>query len=167
MGPDRTPAADPGLCPPAGGRPEKHPGGPQKRPRTWPSEDGRLRFVRTALSPRGRGVAEQPGARCVQLDVTDDASVEAAVKAIEAVGGLDVLVDNAGMQEEMGSHHRNHAHFLYVLGGIRGDSTAGSIGFDVVVPVQDHYRTHSQPRPRPLAGRAEDHLAVRYAGGKP
>jgi NAD(P)-dependent dehydrogenase (short-subunit alcohol dehydrogenase family) len=37
----------------------------------------------------------------VQLDVTDDASVRAAAKAIEADGGLDVLVNNAGIQAEM------------------------------------------------------------------
>ncbi|HEY3086976.1 MAG TPA: SDR family NAD(P)-dependent oxidoreductase [Jatrophihabitantaceae bacterium] len=51
---------------------------------------------------RGLRAAEQLGARTVQLDVTDDASVAAAVKSIEAGGGLDVLVNNAGIQEEMG-----------------------------------------------------------------
>ncbi|MFY9808431.1 MAG: SDR family NAD(P)-dependent oxidoreductase [Pseudonocardiaceae bacterium] len=49
---------------------------------------------------RGRRAAEQLGARVVQLDVTDDASVEAAVKAIEADGGLDVLINNAGIAIE-------------------------------------------------------------------
>ena len=39
------------------------------------------------------------GARAVQLDVTDDASVDAAVKSIEADGGLDVLINNAGIEE--------------------------------------------------------------------
>jgi NAD(P)-dependent dehydrogenase (short-subunit alcohol dehydrogenase family) len=48
---------------------------------------------------RGRRAAEQLGARMVRLDVTDDASVEAAVKAIEAGGGLDVLINNAGIEE--------------------------------------------------------------------
>jgi NAD(P)-dependent dehydrogenase (short-subunit alcohol dehydrogenase family) len=51
---------------------------------------------------RGLRAAEQLGARTVQLDVTDDASVAAAVKSIEAGGGLDVLVNNAGIQKEMG-----------------------------------------------------------------
>src|SRR6185369_8388906 len=52
---------------------------------------------------RGRRAAAELGARPVQLDVTDDASVTAAAAAIEAQGGLDVLVNNAGIQEEMGA----------------------------------------------------------------
>ena len=40
-----------------------------------------------------------PGVELVQLDVTDDASVQAAAAAIEAGGGLDVLVNNAGIEE--------------------------------------------------------------------
>ncbi|WP_037915027.1 SDR family NAD(P)-dependent oxidoreductase [Actinacidiphila yeochonensis] len=47
---------------------------------------------------RGRAAAERLGARFVLLDVTDDASVAAAAKAIEAEGGLDVLVNNAGVE---------------------------------------------------------------------
>jgi NAD(P)-dependent dehydrogenase (short-subunit alcohol dehydrogenase family) len=45
----------------------------------------------------GRTVAEEIGARAVQLDVTDDASVAAAVADIDDQGGLDVLVNNAGI----------------------------------------------------------------------
>ncbi|SNS22501.1 NAD(P)-dependent dehydrogenase, short-chain alcohol dehydrogenase family [Streptosporangium subroseum] len=48
---------------------------------------------------RGRRAAERLGARLVRLDITDDASVEAAVKAVEADGGLDVLINNAGVEE--------------------------------------------------------------------
>ena len=48
---------------------------------------------------RGRRAAEQLGARLVQLDTTSDASVEAAARAIEADGGLDVLINNAGIEE--------------------------------------------------------------------
>jgi NAD(P)-dependent dehydrogenase (short-subunit alcohol dehydrogenase family) len=46
---------------------------------------------------RGRAAAEKLGARFVQLDVTDDASVAAATAAVGAAGGLDVLVNNAGI----------------------------------------------------------------------
>src|SRR4051794_15564086 len=43
---------------------------------------------------RGRAAAEELGAKFVQLDVTDDASVAAAA---ETVGELDVLINNAGI----------------------------------------------------------------------
>jgi NAD(P)-dependent dehydrogenase (short-subunit alcohol dehydrogenase family) len=49
---------------------------------------------------RGRAAAEELGARFVQLDVTDDASVAAAVATVEAEAGrLDVLVNNAGIAD--------------------------------------------------------------------
>jgi NAD(P)-dependent dehydrogenase (short-subunit alcohol dehydrogenase family) len=47
---------------------------------------------------RGRLAAERLGARPVVIDVTDDASVAAAFKTIAADGGLDVLVNNAGIE---------------------------------------------------------------------
>jgi NAD(P)-dependent dehydrogenase (short-subunit alcohol dehydrogenase family) len=47
---------------------------------------------------RGEAAAAELGARFVQIDVTDDASVAAAAKTIEADGGLDVLVYNAGIE---------------------------------------------------------------------
>ena len=46
---------------------------------------------------RGRAAADELGARFVQLDVTDDASVATALARIGAVGGLDVVVNNAGI----------------------------------------------------------------------
>ncbi|MFD7306805.1 SDR family NAD(P)-dependent oxidoreductase [Promicromonospora sp. NPDC059942] len=47
---------------------------------------------------RGAKAAAELGARFVQLDVTDDASVAAALAAIDAEAGrLDVLVHNAGV----------------------------------------------------------------------
>jgi NAD(P)-dependent dehydrogenase (short-subunit alcohol dehydrogenase family) len=45
----------------------------------------------------GRAAAEELGARSVQLDVTDDASVAAAFAQLEAEGGVDVVVNNAGI----------------------------------------------------------------------
>ena len=42
------------------------------------------------------------GARFVQLDVTDDVSVAAAFKEIETQGGLNVLVNNAGIAMRAG-----------------------------------------------------------------
>jgi NAD(P)-dependent dehydrogenase (short-subunit alcohol dehydrogenase family) len=46
---------------------------------------------------RGRQAAEEVGGRFVALDVTDDASVAAARATVEAAGGLDVLINNAGI----------------------------------------------------------------------
>jgi NAD(P)-dependent dehydrogenase (short-subunit alcohol dehydrogenase family) len=46
---------------------------------------------------RGEAAAEELGARFVQIDVTDDASVAAARDRVAAAGGLDVLVNNAGI----------------------------------------------------------------------
>ena len=46
---------------------------------------------------RGGTAAADLGARFVRIDVTDDASVVAARDTIAAAGGLDVLVNNAGI----------------------------------------------------------------------
>ncbi len=47
---------------------------------------------------RGREAAGRLGAGLVVLDVTDGESVAAAVRTVEAAGGLDVLVNNAGVE---------------------------------------------------------------------
>ncbi|WFF00271.1 SDR family NAD(P)-dependent oxidoreductase [Micromonospora sp. WMMD964] len=47
---------------------------------------------------RGRRAADELGARFLLLDVTDDASVTAAAQQVAAEGGLDVLVNNAGIE---------------------------------------------------------------------
>jgi NAD(P)-dependent dehydrogenase (short-subunit alcohol dehydrogenase family) len=58
---------------------------------------GHTVYVGARDEARGRATAAELGARFVQLDVTDDASVAAAFTQIEADGGLDVLVNNAGI----------------------------------------------------------------------
>ena len=58
---------------------------------------GHTVYVGARDDARGRATAEELGARVVALDVTDDASVAAAFARIEADGGLDVLVNNAGI----------------------------------------------------------------------
>jgi NAD(P)-dependent dehydrogenase (short-subunit alcohol dehydrogenase family) len=58
---------------------------------------GHTVYVGARDETRGRAAADELGARFVQLDVTDDASVAAAMAQIDADGGLDVLVNNAGI----------------------------------------------------------------------
>ncbi|MGL3149102.1 SDR family NAD(P)-dependent oxidoreductase [Microbacterium sp. A82] len=50
---------------------------------------------------RGKQAADELGGRFVQLDVTDDASVDDAVRKITDAGGLDVLINNAGISGPM------------------------------------------------------------------
>jgi NAD(P)-dependent dehydrogenase (short-subunit alcohol dehydrogenase family) len=62
---------------------------------------GHTVYVGARDNARGREAADELGARFVQLDVTDDASVTAAFAQIEADGGLDVLVNNAGIEPRL------------------------------------------------------------------
>jgi NAD(P)-dependent dehydrogenase (short-subunit alcohol dehydrogenase family) len=59
---------------------------------------GHTVYVGSRDAERGRRAAAALSARMVLIDVTDDASVATAAKTIEAEGGLDVLVNNAGIE---------------------------------------------------------------------
>jgi NAD(P)-dependent dehydrogenase (short-subunit alcohol dehydrogenase family) len=60
-------------------------------------EAGHTVYIASRDPERGRRAAEQLGARVV-LDVTDDLSVTAAAETVAADGGLDVLINNAGIE---------------------------------------------------------------------
>ena len=62
---------------------------------------GHTVYVGARDEARGHEAADELGARFVQLDVTDDASVAAAFAQVEADGGLDVLVNNAGIEPRL------------------------------------------------------------------
>jgi NAD(P)-dependent dehydrogenase (short-subunit alcohol dehydrogenase family) len=59
---------------------------------------GHTVYIGSRDAERGRRAAKELGVRMVLIDVTDDASVAAAANIIEADGGLDVLVNNAGIE---------------------------------------------------------------------
>jgi NAD(P)-dependent dehydrogenase (short-subunit alcohol dehydrogenase family) len=59
---------------------------------------GHTVYLGSRDSERGQSAAEQLGAEFVLLDVTDEASARAAAERIEIGGGLDVLVNNAGVE---------------------------------------------------------------------
>jgi NAD(P)-dependent dehydrogenase (short-subunit alcohol dehydrogenase family) len=59
--------------------------------------DGHEVWLAGRDAQRGGAAAEELGARFIQLDVTDDHSVAAAEERVAAQGGLDVLVNNAGI----------------------------------------------------------------------
>lgn len=59
---------------------------------------GHTVYVGSRDPGRGQRAADRLGARTVVLDVTDDESVAAAAKLIAEAGGLDVLVNNAGIE---------------------------------------------------------------------
>ena len=59
---------------------------------------GHTVYVGARDPERGRDAADRLGGRFVQLDVTDEESVRAAAQQIlDEAGGLDVLVNNAGV----------------------------------------------------------------------
>ncbi len=61
-------------------------------------EAGHTVYIGSRDPVRGQDAAQRLGARLVQLDVTDDESVCAAAELVAELGGLDVLVNNAGIE---------------------------------------------------------------------
>ena len=59
--------------------------------------EGQTVWIGARDESRGRAAADQLGAKFVQVDVTDDASVAAAAAIVDSDGGLDVLINNAGI----------------------------------------------------------------------
>ena len=59
--------------------------------------DGHVVWLGARDPAKGQAAAQELGARFVALDVADDDSVAAAAELVGAEGGLDVLVNNAGI----------------------------------------------------------------------
>ena len=61
------------------------------------AEAGQTVWIGARDAEAGERVAARIGAQVVQLDVTDPASIRAAVTTLRNAGGIDVLVNNAGI----------------------------------------------------------------------
>ncbi|OKK13559.1 SDR family NAD(P)-dependent oxidoreductase [Streptomyces sp. CB02400] len=89
-------------------------------------EAGQRVWIGARDAENGRKAADRLGADFVQLDVTDDASVDAAARTLRArVGHLDVLINNAGIlgevtaPENMTAGQLRHIYETNVFGLVR------------------------------------------------
>ena len=87
---------------------------------------GQAVWISARNAAGGQEAADRLGARFVPLDVTDDASVDAAVETLkEEVGHLDVLINNAGIlgevaaPEDMTAEQLRHVYETNVFGLVR------------------------------------------------
>ena len=87
---------------------------------------GQTVWIGARDAENGREAADRLGADFVQLDVTDDASVDAAVETLRArAGHLDILVNNAGIlgevtaPEDMTADQIRHVYETNVFGLVR------------------------------------------------
>jgi NAD(P)-dependent dehydrogenase (short-subunit alcohol dehydrogenase family) len=95
---------------------------------------GHTVYVGSRDSERGRRAAGQLGGRMLLIDVTDEASVAAAAKTAEADGGLDVLVNNAGIEARLPG------------GGVAGaaETTAGLMRVVSLLRPSRHHRARTR-----------------------
>ncbi|MEV5752445.1 SDR family NAD(P)-dependent oxidoreductase [Actinoallomurus sp. NPDC052308] len=89
-------------------------------------EAGQTVWIGARDAENGRKAADRLGAEFVQLDVTDDASVDAAVETLRAQAGhLDILINNAGIlgevtaPEDMTADQIRHVYETNVFGLVR------------------------------------------------
>ncbi|ANS69739.1 short-chain dehydrogenase/reductase SDR [Streptomyces lincolnensis] len=89
-------------------------------------EAGHTVLVGARDPERGQAAADALGARFVQIDVTDDASVAAAVADVGAhEGGIDVLINNAGVNQphvsadQITAAHASAVYDVNVIGLVR------------------------------------------------
>ncbi|MCZ9352845.1 SDR family NAD(P)-dependent oxidoreductase [Streptomyces mutabilis] len=87
---------------------------------------GQTVWIRARDAGTGRKAADRLGVGFVQLDVTDDASVGAAVETLRArAGHLDILVNNAGIlgevtaPEDLTADQIRHVYETNVFGLVR------------------------------------------------
>jgi len=135
---------------------------------------------------QGARVAAELGARWVQLDVTDDASVAAALATIDAdAGGLDLLVNNAGVldTEEPDGPRALRTFDTNVVGVVRVTQTAlpllrrspqatvvtvsSSAGSFWASTTPDRVEFHLNPILYSASKAAATMLMVRYAKAEP
>lgn len=138
---------------------------------------GQTVWIEARDAGNGRKAADRLGAGFVQLDMIDDASVDAAVETLRArVGHLDILVNNAGIlgevtaPEDLTADQVRHVYETNVFGLVRVTHAFLPLLRKATAPsvVADHAVRQDDPR-RPLqcGGRRPDRDRAPGDGGRP
>ncbi|MDX3071160.1 SDR family NAD(P)-dependent oxidoreductase [Streptomyces sp. NPDC088354] len=153
-------------------------------------ERGHTVWIGSRDTARGRAAADDLGARFLQLDVTDDASVTAAAEELRRQEGrLDVLVNNAGVFEGMvnaeqaTADHMTTVLDVNVIGLVRVThaflpllrasnspvvvNVSSGLGSFGVVQDPDRHESHFVTPVYSSAKAAVNMLTVQYARGLP